>query len=183
MNMEKKGLSSVIATVLLLLLTVAAVAVLSQIVIPFVKDRLYGSTDCLKYQNAFSFEPEVNGINLNCYDSKNYALSIKAESGINESDNNLKGFQISFQNQKSSEIFVIDKQNGLENNIWVLGDSSSGPHYPSQGDVISYGFSLNGIYDKAEVRPVLSNGKICSASDSVKLGQCALPNGISIEGN
>ena len=45
---DKRGVSPVIATVLLLVLTLVAVSILSVFVIPFVKNSLSGGEDCVK---------------------------------------------------------------------------------------------------------------------------------------
>jgi flagellin-like protein len=181
-NMEKKGVSAIVATVLLLLLTVAAVTALSQFIVPWVKNTLYGSTECLSYKDYFKFEEKVDGNNLNCYKiygSDVYqAASIKVKPGVNESDENVRGFQISFQTESESKIFEINKTSGTDgNSAWVLGDKNSLPYkhyYPSPGEIISYAFNAGKIYDRAEIRAVLKNGKVCESSDSINIIKCEI---------
>lgn len=173
-NMNKSGLSDVVATVLLLLLTVAAIGVLSSILIPFVKDRLYGSTDCTRYENSFSFVEQIEEVNYNCYDLDfDHGLIVKSESIINENDQNLKGFQISFQSAGRSRAFEVNKTSGSRE-FWNLPYSSNGGHYyPNAGEIVSFAFDLSQSYTKAEIRAVLANGKICKASDSIEITNCA----------
>lgn len=52
---SKKGVSSVIATVLIILITVAAVAVLWRFVIPMIQESTEGSSACVDAVNAVSY--------------------------------------------------------------------------------------------------------------------------------
>jgi len=52
----KRGLSPVIAVLLLILITVAAVTLVATFLIPFVKDTLNDSTECVDYKSYFTFE-------------------------------------------------------------------------------------------------------------------------------
>lgn len=60
----KKGLSAVVATVSLVLLTFAAVVVISSFIIPLVRDNLNEGTECSAYRDYFFFEEEFG---YNCY--------------------------------------------------------------------------------------------------------------------
>ena len=53
---NKKGLSQIIATVLLLLMTIAAAAIIAGVVIPFTRERLDKGTECVTFQNHFKFQ-------------------------------------------------------------------------------------------------------------------------------
>jgi flagellin-like protein len=172
--MDNKGLSDVVATVLLLLVTVAAIAALSGILIPFVRERLYGSTDCAHYEDQFTFAEEVQGLNYNCYDNSNYhGTSIKTKPAINESDSTITGFLVSFQSSSGSKEFQITKTAASDGiNSWVLGQKGT-PYYPAAGETVSYGFALDKPYTTIEVRAVLSNGKTCKASDKIEVTRCA----------
>src|SRR3989344_4493050 len=56
-RMIKRGVSPVIATVLLLVLTIVIGGIIFSVVIPFVKDRLGESKMCL---DVFDIKPEMN---------------------------------------------------------------------------------------------------------------------------
>jgi hypothetical protein len=172
--MNKRAVSSVVAAVLLILLTVSAMTVLAGILVPFVKDRLYGSTDCLDYENYFSFVEKIDEVSYNCYEdsSFNHSLMIKTKPDINDSNEKLKGFQISFFSD-NSEIFEINRTSKASNQLWEYNETASGNlYYPRPGETVTYVFDLNKKYNKAEIRAVLSNGRICTASDSIEIIKC-----------
>jgi flagellin-like protein len=73
MNKNKRGLSPVIATVLTIMLTVAAVAALSAFVVPFVRNSLQKSSECMDYGSYYTFEES----GYNCYSGSFYAISIQ----------------------------------------------------------------------------------------------------------
>lgn len=54
MKNMKKGVSAVVATVLIILITVAAVTIIWSAVIPMIKDNLIGSDNCMKAQSEVS---------------------------------------------------------------------------------------------------------------------------------
>ena len=57
---KKKALSDVVATVLIILLTVIAGAIIAQFIVPYVKDSLAESSECLDYNNGyFQFEEKI----------------------------------------------------------------------------------------------------------------------------
>src|SRR3989344_6269884 len=90
--MEKKGLSPIIATVLLLLVTIAAVALIANFIIPFIKGQLK-TTACVKYVDYFSFDDEFN---FNCYDTNNqYGVSVTAKDNQTFNEK-IKGFNLIF---------------------------------------------------------------------------------------
>jgi flagellin-like protein len=94
---NKQGLSPVIATVLLVLLTVSAGAILLQIIVPYVTNTLDESAQCYKYGEHFYLK-DLSG--RNCFIGNNSIISVGAKSveiEINGSErnsfqNNFKGF-------------------------------------------------------------------------------------------
>ena len=173
--MMKKGLSPVIATVLLILVTIAGVSLISSFIIPFVKDSLK-STDCLQFRDYFSFEEDFG---YNCYDSDGrHGVSIKKSSGDSGSEN-IVGLDLVLKGDTTS--IKVNVRNGdvvscLAEGIYMLGEPcSSLIDVPGIGNysAITYIYnSSKGNYKKAEVYPVIKGGKICEMSDSIKLNPC-----------
>ena len=92
---ERGGVSTVVATVLIVMLTIAAVALLAQFLIPFIRDTLAKSSECLEYKDYFKFKEEIGDNNYNCYVLNNnikerYGASIEAIG--NDSNLNIGGF-------------------------------------------------------------------------------------------
>ena len=65
MSINKKGVSTIVSTVLILLITVSAIAIISTILIPYVKKSL-SSTDCFKTMGELKLEddPEIKNEDL-----------------------------------------------------------------------------------------------------------------------
>ena len=84
MKFEKKGLSDVISTVLIIMLTVVSIGILAGFVVPFVANSLNQGSECLGYNNYFKFqeflEYKGNKGYFNCYEenSKLHGTSVGA---------------------------------------------------------------------------------------------------------
>ena len=77
--MKRKGLSEVVSTVLMVLITIAAVAFVANLAIPFVKNNLQHSTECLSARDYFKFD---DSLGYNCYDQTGlYGFSVQAGNG------------------------------------------------------------------------------------------------------
>ena len=76
--MDKKGVSPVIATVLLLVLTIVIGGIIFSVVIPFVKDSLGDSKVCLDVLQGVEF-PESK---FNCYNSTTLTSSSTSCTGV-----------------------------------------------------------------------------------------------------
>ena len=63
----KKGLSPVITTILLILLSVTAVIIIAGVIIPFVKDSLCGEKECFEASDQLTIDTE-NGYACNTTD-------------------------------------------------------------------------------------------------------------------
>ena len=53
MRWKKRGLSEIIATIAIVLLTVGAITLVVAFVVPFVRDNLNSSTECLDYKEYY----------------------------------------------------------------------------------------------------------------------------------
>ncbi len=178
---NKRGLSAVLATVFIILLTVTAVVIVSQFAIPFVRDSLEG-TSCFKYRDYFKFDEEFS---FNCYkpgNPKEYKLSLKTnpdnvdtskvigfdfrflEEGTATSVGTAKSVHIRNKAIQSSEIYMFHNPNPTANFNIPLAEGTY--------STITYIYKTNTLYGKVEVYPVLEEEKLCDPSDSIKLIQC-----------
>ena len=84
MKMDKRGVSPVIAEILLVMLTIAAIGIVAGFVIPFVQNTLTKSTECTNYNDYFKFQEVFNvgsdEFRYNCRDAGDglYGISVKA---------------------------------------------------------------------------------------------------------
>lgn len=168
---NKKGLSSVIATVLLVLLTLAAAAIVIAVVVPFVRDNLSESTRCASYTKYFTFEENSE---FNCIKDETQALiSVRAESverGANGSrirqlNDSVTGFSLGFENESASIGITIPSPETRMLNF------SQMVKIPLPGEVKTYNLTLNKGFKRVEIHPRV-NGKICPTTDEIELKIC-----------
>ncbi|MBX4196559.1 hypothetical protein KW805_03150 [Candidatus Pacearchaeota archaeon] len=170
----KRGLSDVVTTVLLLLLTVAAVSLIASFLIPWIKGSLSGSTSCIAYNTYFTFDQSFG---YNCYDSaaSKYYISVRAEPN-SSSAASIQGFDIALLKQGSADVIHVRKeQQGSCTGIGMKNDCASVLKVPEAAELLTYAYSGSAGYESLEIYPVVSGGKVCSQSHSIKLKACTTP--------
>lgn len=180
MIFNKRGLSGIVATLLLILATVAAASIIAGIIIPFVKENVGKGAQCFnvgKYYSFYNDEFDFEGskYKFNCYTktAKNHYVSIKAETLDNETADLIKGFYLVFikgEERKAFEIYdgaVVDKL------FLVNGLSSSTPNLkiPLQGAVKTYLFKADDLYDRVEVVTNLKDEE-CNMKNEIVFTEC-----------
>ncbi len=176
---NKKAITSVVATVLIIMLTVSAIALLAGFVVPFVKNSLNKGTECINYRNFYTFDESFE---LNCYQSSSatgealYILSVKTGSDKMLA-NNSEEFRIVLTS-KSGMANTISVKSGSEashneGGVWILG-SNQNLRVPSPGGIVSYVYNGTNeeMFESAEIYPVLKSGRICEEKDSINLVRC-----------
>lgn len=174
---SKSGLSIVIATVLMILVTIVAAGIIAGFVVPFVRDNLEGSTACLDYIDYFGFEEKfvVGGAEYryNCFDStsNNSGVSVKTKSVSGDIAKNIAGFELIFNNEEGSE--KVSVRNGETNSkIWNLGAENKELEVPQPGEKMSYVYDGGKRFSSVDIAPVLKSGKICEKTDSITIINC-----------
>ncbi|MEM4259510.1 MAG: archaellin/type IV pilin N-terminal domain-containing protein [Candidatus Pacearchaeota archaeon] len=175
MKNNKRGVSQVVATVLIILTTISAVAILYAFVVPFVKNSLTRSTECMPYQEFYTFDE----LGYNCYNSTLYALSIKTKFDKSLA-NNTEGLKIVLT-ERGGLNKIIDIRNGMqssseEGGVWILNNANDKLRIAGAGGVITYVYhALEGEeFITAEVYPVLKSGRICAdVKEEIKLVSCS----------
>lgn len=177
--MKNSGLSPVIATLLLIMLSIASAAILAGFFVPFVKNSLYRSSECLAYDKFYSFDKSLN---YNCYyvsadgQSIDYAFSIESSTKeLNDSDS-LRVVLIT-KNGETNPIEISRFVNSTRaiGGVWMAGQAEGIPlKVPSSGSKITYKYRGNNIpYISAEAYPVLKSGRICgNEKDEVVFEVC-----------
>lgn len=184
---NKKGVSTVVAVVLLILLTFSAVTLLLSFIKPFVEDNLKKSTECIPYNEYFQFEDNFD-TNYNCYKAPtppaaNYLTGIMVKAGTKlstEDMEQLNGFVLVFKKGADSEsIKVTDGISAarVPKGIWVLETTppySFTVNINKPGEMITYVYNSSKQYDEVEIYPLLKSDRICEfKSDSINLIQCS----------
>jgi len=167
--MDKKGVSPVIATVLLLVLTIVIGGIIFSVVIPFVKDSLGDSKVCLDVLQGVEF-PESK---FNCYNITSPALLNKTGFSIKLNKEGISGFRVALiDSDGSSDVKNIKKDTSIVEGLRMVGKASNVPieFPPSVGGQRSY--VANKKYIKAELSPITKSGEICTVADVVEFVPC-----------
>ena len=162
----KRGVSPVVATVLLLVLTVAIAGVVFSVVIPFVKDKLGNSKECIDAFDGIEF-PESK---FNCYKTSS---GQSGETGFSVKINKEGIYEVKVSlvdSNENSDVFSI-KEGASNQGLRSIGESYGDLlTFPSAGGQRTY--IVSGVYSKAEMSVVSKSGNICSVSDVVEFEPC-----------
>jgi len=169
---NKRGISTVIATVLIILITVVAAAVLYRSIMSFVKIGPE-STSCVPYREYLKFDTSMD---YNCYDSNSrLGFSIKALAD-NTDQQEITNFSVKFIGDgvtKTVKVGAGASTSSASGEVRMLDSSIAKIAVPASGETQTYVFNTGGEnYSRVEVYPVLLNGKICDRSDSIDLEFC-----------
>jgi hypothetical protein len=181
---SKKGVSTVVATVLLLLLTVTAFIALSQFIVPFVKNGLQGAGECKGYESYLDFEDKIDngsGIyNYNCYvttgTDKLIGFSIKGNAEFNDNLDGMSGFFIELtdgDNKAGLKVLDGDNQNNTLGGVKYLEYSTETLSFPRPNDISTYVYNSSKIYSEAKVHAIVKSGRVCDKFNSIKLSSCS----------
>ncbi len=170
---NNRGMSSVVASVLLILITISAVAIISTFIIEFT-DKSLKSTECFDFRDYFSFDQSFD---YNCRDESNgiYLISVKSRPD-NSSSEFIDGLSLRFMGDGNTATEHII--GGTPTGIIEMMDERIGngrlviPKSGSRYSALTYNYSSNEIYNKIEVYALLKGGKICDMSDSIEIVPC-----------
>jgi flagellin-like protein len=163
--MEKRGLSPVIAVVLLLLVTIISVTIIVAFVIPFVRENLETGGECFDVIGDLSFAETP----YNCYVSDTATgFSVRID------DDNIIGFRIGLEAVGSSTARDIEPDNeGYLDLRMLSGESSEYGNIlliPGRGEVRTY--VSDAVYDRAELFAILKSGSKCELADDIIINVC-----------
>ncbi|MEK6898517.1 MAG: type IV pilin N-terminal domain-containing protein [Nanoarchaeota archaeon] len=159
----KRGVSPVVATVLLLVITVALISVLAAFVIPFVRNSLDGGSDCFETINKLT----LVGTDYACLDASGTTelTGISVQRGAID----IEGFTLILHNAGSATPYKITEDGDLGGVIKMLGASDNVLNIPAKGGLRTY--VATGSFSKIEVAPIIGS-KSCDVSDSIDLVPC-----------
>jgi len=181
----KKGLSPVVATLALVMITVAAAVFIAGFVVPLVKNSLNEGTECLGYEDYFTFYEEFD---YNCYKIENrvdgkdyiYAFSIEAQTVPQEKLDEIGALRIQFLGDGESWGISVADALGADSEtggIRMLDAGLPELTVPEKGGVKTYVYNSSVELDSVEIYPVLKNGRICEQSDRIGIkGNFCGPN-------
>lgn len=165
MVMSKLGVSPVVATVLLLVLTIVIGGIIFSVVVPFVNDSLGESKECLDTFEGVEF-PESQ---FNCYISG---------TGVDET-----GFSVKVNKEGITKVKVALIDDVGNSDVYDIFDGTSERHLRPMGaayaDPLEFPaisgqrtYVVDKIYKKAEISALTPSGDICSVSDVLEFEPC-----------
>jgi|WetSurMetagenome_2_1015567.scaffolds.fasta_scaffold70376_3 flagellin-like protein len=148
--MEKKAVSEIIATVLLVLITVVAVSLVAVFLVPFIKDKMkekecYDAIDKLTIENG----------KYTCFNDTETRIMVKRS--IN-GDLEIQGIIVSLRQNSSSSVYKIYNNSETDGvKMWGSGNIK----IPGPGGAQTYVFNIVSNY--VSIAPILADGKMCAA--------------------
>lgn len=171
--LNKRGISPIIATVLLVILTLVATGILAAFVIPFVNDSFKNSKECFDVLDKVKFDDDSP---YNCYASNNLDPQNPLER---------TGFSVRMDTEEALAFKVTFTASGRGNTVGVKNgevsdsirmlDKNFGEalEVPLEGGIRTY--VANGKYNRIELSAVLKDGDVCDTRASLDVNECASP--------
>ncbi len=174
--MNRRGVSPVVATVLLIVLTIGLVAVIFSFVIPFVNDQLGNSKACLAVLGGIEFADSkyncVGNHNSASYNGIATSFSIKiTKPGINkarvaliDSTGNSQVFDI------AEDVSALVGSQSVLHNIGSF-ENTENLKFPN-GIGAQRTYIISGGYEKAEISAITESGNSCDVAEIIKFVPC-----------
>ena len=156
-----RGLSAIVATVLILMLTILAGSLIAGFIVPFIRDGLSKSTSCVNYQTYFTFD---DSLGFNCYRGANYFVSIKADTD-RALQEGISGFDLVFAGKEGSAQRVSARS--VVNPVLQLVNGSSYTHFPGAGDSVTYIYDSGLALREVRLYTVLADGTVCKQQTGI----------------
>ena len=173
--MNKKGLSTIVATSMVILITVVLVGMLILYLIPFVKNNLSKGSECLDYDDYFTFE---DSLGFNCYslqDEKSIYYSVRAKNDAG-AGNKIAGYDLELFGAGISQ--TIEVREGSEINVLSMYGGDRALSIPGAGSTLTYKHHQDvstghKTYSYLNIYPALKSGRVCGKrSDRLNLITC-----------
>jgi len=164
-KINKKAVSPVVATILLVLISIMAVAIIAAVIIPFIENMLEGGASCVDMLDKVRVQEE------SCYDESVPEVRVRIHMG----DVELDEIVVALNLEDERRIYSLkDGEDGV--GIQMYGSPAQPIVLPAKGGgEKTYVITDIGATDKpksVDVHPVV-NKKICDRiKDSVELSAC-----------
>jgi len=188
---NKNAISAVVATVLIILITVAAVTIIWAAVIPMIKENTLGGTTCLDAVSQVSLETDGG---YTCKDTTSVVITEFSEEGscldseptCDETDDIAEVTQTALKIQVShgakdfalDDIKVLTSEAGNTESLTVKLNATDYGAFPGANEVKVYTINLTGNNkdpDEVSIAPMVAVGntqKECEISSTVTLQEC-----------
>lgn len=160
-NKSKKSQSQVVTAVLLILIVIMLAFIVMNFVVHFVKNNLSGSS-CLEVAGSVKI---TNNVKYTCFNVTQGTDFTLVQIHIDDINATIEGFKIELGGA-SSKTYTI-KQGGSDPAI-TMYDGSPTLEIPGNNEERTYNITREGLPDYIKVYPILTGGKTCEFSDSLK---------------
>lgn len=167
---SKRSQAEIVTTVLLILLSIAAIVIVMAYILPFMKNKSSESS-------CFDFSGKIEIVNseFTCYDSVNQ--KIRVQIGIKDIDAKkeslLASLKLMVREETGSEIFEITNSGGNPSGK-VFMYNGNAVKIPKNGEEKTYNLTVSKKPNSIEVYPILENKYVCSeiASKKTAIDNC-----------
>lgn len=167
----KRGVSPIIATVLLVILTLVAVGILAAFVIPFVNDSFKNSKECFDVLDKVKFDGDSL---YNCYAYNDTGRTVgRTGFSVRMDTDQALAFKVTFTASGRGDTKTVENGTALDTIRMLDKDFNTALEVPFKGGVRTY--VANGAYERIELAPVLKSGDVCDTRASITVAECADP--------
>ena len=165
--MFKRGVSPVVATVLLLVITVVLASVIFAFVVPFVNKQLGNSKACLNVLDSVEF-PDSR---FNCY--KTTTTGFENGFSVKIKKSGVASVRVALIDANGGSDVKDIKPNGPDDSEYrMVGVGYGLPlDFPTVGGQKSYVTKKN-KYSRGEISPITDSNDVCAVSDTVEFTPC-----------
>ena len=172
----KKALSPVIATVLLILLSVVLITIIAAAIIPFIRDKLEEAEQCAEVvgvADALVIDSEKGYFCYYTETGRGEKKTVKIT--LHRGDIDIEGIKISIVSKGESEVYDI-KEMQVEDKVGEIEMLNSGIDltFPGKRGEETYIIDTDLTEEDISVviAPILKNEKICRETDRAELEKC-----------
>lgn len=156
---SKKGVSDIVITVSMILISIVAVGVISAFVIPMIKGQLAKSSACMSLREHFQVRTDLSAT---CYDPTAGQIKLSIQRGAEKEE--AKGFSVViFTSEGEAEAYQI--LNGTEG-------YSNVPGLPNRQAARVYTLPVTGNVEKVTINTILPTDQACDAMDYTGIRHC-----------
>lgn len=154
----KRSLSTVVASLLMILLVVLAVGIVSQIVIPMIKKDLSSAGNCLDAIGNIQFNKKYT-----CYDNNKIKVDIEVKKV------EVSGFVVNIYGEGNAESYTI-KEETTDGKITMSG--SNQVELPKENEAKIYEITTGIVNPKTISVSAIVGGETCAEAEQMILDKC-----------
>ena len=157
MILNKKGLSQVVGTLLMVLLTIAAIGAVWGVIDAFVNDRLEDTAACYDVYDKVTLNNEYSCYNVT---SDQTYISVEVKDIIIDS------LVVAVAYNGLSDPFELTNQSQIISNVLMYPSLANSVSMPGPSSGKTYVLDVSGVPEKISIAPKIS-GNQCDASSSI----------------